>query len=115
MTDSQASAPITPEAAYATAPSITREITWVSYTARDFSQLTDPREYWLRKAAVFDRIALAEHKRPFVVAGSTDTDESTALLADVNARRLIDHDHVTTTDAPRDYVRNAYARWINEQ
>ncbi|MEW1686564.1 hypothetical protein ACIQOF_01760 [Streptomyces sp. NPDC091265] len=115
MPDSQASAPITPEAAYATAPDITREITWVSYTARDFTQLTDPREYWLRKAAVFDRIALAERQRTFIVAGSSETDAAAALLADVNARRLIDHDRATTTDAPRDYVRNAYARWINEQ
>ncbi|MEW2194116.1 hypothetical protein [Streptomyces microflavus] len=121
----------TPEAAYALAPSITSEITWVAYTARNFGHLTNPREYWLRKAAVFDRIALTEQQRTFTVAGSATPDADTAA-ADT-ARRLlaIDHaaglgpsgyangpyppDHPDSTHHPRGYVRQEYALWANSQ
>ncbi|MFH9215935.1 hypothetical protein [Streptomyces globisporus] len=121
----------TPEAAYTLAPSITSEITWVAYTARDFGHLTSPREYWLRKAAVFDRIALTEQQRTFTVAGSATTDAD-ATAADT-ARRLlaIDHaaglgpsgyangpyppDHPDSTHNPRGYIRQEYALWANSQ
>ena len=50
----------TPEEAYALAPSIVREIGWTAQTAADkpFGEDLD-REYWLRKAALLDRIALS--------------------------------------------------------
>ncbi|MDJ0346270.1 hypothetical protein [Streptomyces sp. PH10-H1] len=101
-----------PESAYALAPSITLEITWVARTARDFGQLTSLREYWLRKAAVFDRIALTEHHRSFIVAGS-GMDADTA--AEEAARRLVEHDRADAISAPREYVRREYARWSTAQ
>ncbi|MFD6415001.1 hypothetical protein [Streptomyces sp. NPDC060194] len=101
------------EEAYALAPSITREIAWVAFTARDFGHVANPREYWLRKAAVFDRIALAEANRHFVVAGTAAPDAD--ATADDTARRLVQHDQVTADGDPRDYVRREYARWITTQ
>ncbi|MFJ3775156.1 hypothetical protein ACIPX0_26015 [Streptomyces sp. NPDC090075] len=88
----------TPEAAYYLAPPVIDEAAWAraTATAPDY----DPtRTDLLRRAALWDRIALAcpEH---------TETADTAALL-------LIDTDRDTTgadTDA-RAYVRREYARW----
>ncbi|MCZ4123199.1 hypothetical protein [Streptomyces sp. H39-S7] len=94
-----------PGSAYALAPSIIREITWVFATARNFGRLTDPRQYWLRKAAVFDRIALSGQ--------CVVTDANAA--AEEAAGHLIEHDRAGTTDGLREYVRREYARWSATQ
>ncbi|MFR0353568.1 hypothetical protein [Streptomyces sediminimaris] len=109
----------TPEEAYALAPSIVREIGWTAQTAADkpFGQDLG-REYWLRKAALLDRIALRDEED-----GSTS--DATAVATEA-ARRLIAHDqdgegdyygapywpeHPATAADPRGYVRQEYAYW----
>ncbi|WP_326590266.1 hypothetical protein [Streptomyces sp. NBC_01294] len=110
-----------PETAYATAPSIISEIGWTFRGARDCLHGIAIREFWLRKAALLDRIAL------------TDDDPvhgDAATLAVEAARRLmeIDHaaglgpsgyadgpytpDHPDSIREPRGYVRQEYALWI---
>ncbi|AIV35978.1 hypothetical protein [Streptomyces sp. CCM_MD2014] len=107
----------TPEEAYALAPSIIREIGWTAQTAADkpFGQDLG-REFWLRKAALLDRIALRDEED-----GVTGDAVEAATEA---ARRLIAYDrdgegdyhgapywpeHPATTADPRGYVRQEYA------
>ncbi|MFF5424419.1 MULTISPECIES: hypothetical protein [unclassified Streptomyces] len=88
----------TPEQAYAQAPSIIREIGWVAQTAADRPFGTEAsREFWLRKAALLDRIAL--------------DDDKAAKDAIVAARQLMDHDGTAVICDPRFYVRQQYACW----
>ncbi|MEV6202199.1 hypothetical protein AB0M64_19795 [Streptomyces sp. NPDC051771] len=93
----------TPEAAYATAPSVISEIGWTARTATDrpFGTTTS-REFWLRKAALLDRIALE------APAGGAPEAATRA------AHQLMEHDGVTTVCDPRHYVRQQYARWTTD-
>ncbi|MEU5302747.1 hypothetical protein ACH4YO_18585 [Streptomyces noursei] len=98
-----------PEEAYATAPSIIREIRWTADQAanRPFGTRL-PRDYWLRKAAVLDRIALraeADNYHP----------SDTAEVADEAAQRLMDMDDADIICDPRHYVRQQYAHWADSQ
>ena len=93
-----------PEKAFALAPSIISEIGWTFRTvaAREcFTQMD--REYYLRKAALLDRIALLDEPD----GDATETAEAAALY-------LLDMDHAPTHAAknPRGYVRHEYARWV---
>ncbi|MFD8652873.1 hypothetical protein [Streptomyces mirabilis] len=116
----------TPEDAYATAPGITYEVAWTASTARTLTENPHggdvDREYWLRKAALLDRIAL-EHEANGVRNG---TDEIAANAA----RQLIEVDqdgegdysgapywpeHPATLAHPRGYVRQEYAVWAENQ
>ncbi|QDO09142.1 hypothetical protein [Streptomyces sp. S1D4-23] len=116
----------TPEDAYATAPGITYEIAWTASTARTATENPHggdvDREYWLRKAALLDRIAL-EYEAEGV---HNDTDEIAANAA----HQLIEIDqdnegdysgapygpeHPATLVHPRGYVRQEYARWAQNQ
>ncbi|MFE0276684.1 hypothetical protein ACFWZY_32105 [Streptomyces sp. NPDC058992] len=109
----------TPEGAYALAPSMVREIGWTAQTAADkpFGESLG-REYWLRKAALLDRIALRDEEDGL----SGDAGE----VATEAARRLIAYDrdgegdyhgapywpeHPATDADPRGYVRQEYAHW----
>ncbi|MGR8009233.1 hypothetical protein [Streptomyces hypolithicus] len=100
-----------PETAYKLAPSIVSEIGWAARTARDV--LRKPRgegigrEYWLRKAAVLDRIALQDEP-----AGRA---YDAADLAHEAARRLMDADSATVICNPRNYTRQQYAQWAKQQ
>ncbi|MEH0423883.1 hypothetical protein [Streptomyces sp. B21-083] len=103
----------TPEDAYATAPAIPYEIAWTASTARTLTENphgdTD-REYWLRKAALMDRIAL-DYEADGVPNGTDD-------IAANAARRLIEIDHSSDPAAlahPRGYVRHEYAHWADNQ
>ncbi|MFE9553214.1 hypothetical protein ACFYOD_06990 [Streptomyces sp. NPDC006703] len=98
----------TPEDAYTGAPSILNEITWITRAAADPESHSDlDREYFLRKAAVFDRIALS--RDPDIPYGSdTETAHATALY-------LMDLDHASAICDPRAYVRQQYARWAHQQ
>ncbi|MFE7411469.1 hypothetical protein [Streptomyces laurentii] len=88
-----------PKTAYDQAPSIIREIGWVAQTAADRPFGTEAsREFWLRKAALLDRIAL--------------DDDKAAEDATRAARQLMDHDGTTVICDPRHYARQQYARWI---
>ena len=109
----------TPDEAYALAPNILCEIGWTAQTATDTPFGCDlGREYWLRKAAVLDRIALRTEDD-----GLTSDATDAAIEA---ARQLIAHDrdreggchgtpyrpeHPATAANPRGYVRQEYAHW----
>ncbi|WP_405931010.1 hypothetical protein [Streptomyces sp. NBC_00827] len=110
-----------PEAAYAKAPGIVSEIGWTAQTARTVTYgpdgITSQREFWLRKAALLDRIALDDE------AAGTHADASELALK--AARFLIDLDgaagpdpddphgpaHLECRADPRGYVRREYARY----
>ncbi|MEV7345056.1 hypothetical protein [Streptomyces sp. NPDC093544] len=95
----------TPEEAYTLAPSIVREIGWTAQTAADKPFGTRlPRDFWLRKAAVLDRIALQ---------GKANGDASE--VATEAAARLMDMDDAAVICDPRHYVRQQYAHWIKSQ
>ncbi|MGI5139951.1 hypothetical protein [Streptomyces sp. CA-106110] len=98
----------TPEEAYALAPSIISEIGWTARTATDrpfYDELH--REFWLRKAALLDRIALPD-----------EADSATGDAADLATRaaqRLMDLDVTALICEPRHYVRRQYAAWAKNQ
>ncbi|MEU6535873.1 hypothetical protein [Streptomyces sp. NPDC047000] len=94
----------TPEEAYALAPSIVREIGWTADQAasKPFGTAL-PRDFWLRKAALLDRIALH------------DVGDDTAEVATEAAERLMRLDDAAVICDPRHYVRQQYAHWINHQ
>ncbi|WP_406007617.1 hypothetical protein OG440_16755 [Streptomyces sp. NBC_00637] len=99
-----------PEAAYVLAPNILREIGWTARTARQVIHRPfdggEAREYFLRKAALLDRIAL-QSEEDGIHGDATELAEAAALY-------LIDTHHARTaaSDAdPRGYVRREYARW----
>ncbi|MCD9144329.1 hypothetical protein [Streptomyces albireticuli] len=109
-----------PTHAYANAPGITSEIVWV--IRHSIPRLSDDeREFWLRKAAVFDRMALAEAARfaPEVAAPAAEAAVQTA-------RQLIEYDiahnglslkaaEIVTAEDCLAYVRDEYAQWIQNQ
>ncbi|MFJ8010221.1 hypothetical protein [Streptomyces fagopyri] len=93
------------EEAYALAPSIISEIGWTARNAAALPSCTGAdREFWLRKAAVLDRIALCD-----------DTPSDAAGLATRAAQRLIDLDETAVICDPRHYVRQQYAHWVKHQ
>ena len=98
----------TPERAYAKAPSIVSEIGWTAHAAigRPTYALLR-REFWLRKAAVLDRIAHADESQ-----GITGDASELATRA---ARRLVELDSTDATCDPRAYVRQQYAQWAKSQ
>ncbi|MEV7144413.1 hypothetical protein [Streptomyces tauricus] len=98
----------TPEQAYTLAPSIISEIGWTARTAREVSLGTRlPRDFWLRKAALLDRIALQ---------GASDGFPSDAVdVATEAAERLVDLDDTDVICDPRAYVRQQYAHWAKNQ
>ncbi|MFI8305502.1 hypothetical protein ACIF80_19065 [Streptomyces sp. NPDC085927] len=93
----------TPEQAYADAPSISSEIGWTTRASArtPIGQGLD-REYFLRKAAVLDRMALTVDGR--------DTDDM-ARAATEAARHLMGLDDTLVICDPRHYVRQQYAHW----
>ncbi|MEU9852782.1 hypothetical protein [Streptomyces sp. NPDC047974] len=94
----------TPERAYATAPSIISEIGWTARTAADRPFDTETsREFWLRKAALLDRIALSDE----MASAASDAIEAATRAA----HQLMNHDGTTVTGNPRHYVRQQYALW----
>ncbi|MYS07432.1 hypothetical protein GTW71_13540 [Streptomyces sp. SID6041] len=94
-----------PKQAYAEAPSITREFGWVARTATQRPFGTEPtREFWLRKAALLDRIALTDNT-------PNGADEAARRAA----RHLMDIDDAAVICNPRHYVRQQYAHWNNHQ
>ncbi|MEU9185928.1 hypothetical protein AB0D14_15515 [Streptomyces sp. NPDC048484] len=98
----------TPEEAYALAPSIISEIGWTAQTATDKPFGTRlPRDFWLRKAAVLDRIALQDEPG----GAAADATE----VATEAAERLMDLDDTAVICDPRYYVRQQYAHWAKHQ
>ncbi|MFB7515724.1 hypothetical protein [Streptomyces sp. NPDC056144] len=98
----------TPEQAYAKAPSTISEIGWTARTAAERPFGTEAsREFWLRKAALLDRIALDDE------TAHVTTDA--AKLADQAARRLMNVDEAPVICDPRAYVRQQYAAWTTNR
>ncbi|MER7660693.1 hypothetical protein [Streptomyces sp. NPDC096193] len=113
----------TPEKAYALAPSIISEIGWTARAAAETSFGTElGREFWLRKAALLDRIALSDESAGYTL-------DPTALATEA-ARRLLAYDrdgngcyggapyrpeHPQSEANPRAYVRQEYAHWAKHQ
>ncbi|MFE5544052.1 hypothetical protein ACFQ71_09560 [Streptomyces sp. NPDC056534] len=98
----------TPQQAYAKAPSTISETGWTAQAAADRPFGTEgTREFWLRKAALLDRIALTDEH----VGEPGDASEA----ADRAARRLMDVDDAAVICNPRHYVRQQYALWTNHQ
>ncbi|MFI1029258.1 hypothetical protein [Streptomyces sp. NPDC020951] len=88
-----------PEQAYATAPSIHSELDWIAGTLGTAACYTKlERGYYVRKAAVLDRIALADR--------SDYRDDDTAHVA---AKFLVEMDDAHADCDPRAYVRQQYA------
>jgi len=118
-----------PEVAYADAPGVVSEIGWVAQQARTlpFDQETS-REYWLRKAALVDRIALAR-----AVTHPQEEALDAAEMASNAAVQLIEYDErqpdgderpaagsIRFSDALicagyRAYVRQQYLAWNRAQ
>ncbi|WP_318208365.1 hypothetical protein [Streptomyces sp. SJL17-1] len=101
----------TPEQAYAKAPSTISEIGWTARTARTVSDgsfgAEATREFWLRKAALLDRIALADER--------VDEPGDATEAADRAARQLMDVDDAAVICDPRHYVRQQYTRHTTHQ
>ncbi|MFD5792447.1 hypothetical protein ACFWIO_02745 [Streptomyces diastatochromogenes] len=94
----------TPEEAYALAPSIVSEFAWTAdQTATVPFGTPMARDFWLRRAAVLDRIALQ------------DVRDDAAAAAEEAAERLLHLDDAAVICDPRHYVRQRYAHWINNQ
>lgn len=108
----------TPDTAYEDAPRLMREITWVARTVAD-KEFGVPmgREFWLRKAALLDRLALTEGYDP-------QADTTASQAAEEAAHRLaqFDRDHHTTggcqfpeelaaASSFRPYTRQEYGAW----
>lgn len=99
-----------PGAAYSSAPSIDSELDWADRavaTAESYAELD--RDYYLRKAAVMDRIALLdEAAEPYGDAAQTAV--ATALTLLDTDRPYVDP-HLTERGEkdPRGYVRYLYA------
>ncbi|MGW0144509.1 hypothetical protein ACWDVU_02745 [Streptomyces sp. NPDC003333] len=94
----------TPEQAYASAPSINSEIGWTARFLADaecYSELD--REFYLRKAALLDRIALLDEP------GHADGDATETAYA--AAVFLLDMDQPGAICDPRAYVRRQYVYW----
>ncbi|WP_328544395.1 hypothetical protein [Streptomyces europaeiscabiei] len=94
----------TAEDAYADAPSILSEIGWTARFLAGLKCFTAlDREFYLRKAALLDRIALLDE--PDDPHGDVT---GTAVAA---ALYLIDTDRADVTGDPRGYVRRQYTHW----
>ncbi|MFJ7049766.1 hypothetical protein ACIQVC_41100 [Streptomyces sp. NPDC101112] len=98
----------TPEQAYADAPSISSEIGWTARFLADAECFTElGREFYLRKAALLDRIALLDEPGA-LGAAATETAEAAAVF-------LLGLDQPGAICDPRAYVRQQYARALADQ
>ncbi|MGP4086123.1 hypothetical protein [Streptomyces sp. KR55] len=96
----------TPEQAYTDAPSINSEIGWTARSLADAECFTElDREFYLRKAALLDRIALLDEP------GTTDSDATES--AGAAALSLLDMGQPGIICDPRHYVRQQYAHWAS--
>ncbi|MFF0091377.1 hypothetical protein ACFYSF_15675 [Streptomyces canus] len=94
----------TPEQAYANAPGINSEIGWTARFLADSACFTElGREFYLRKAALLDCIALLDE--PDAFGDATEAADAAALY-------LLDLDQPGVICDPRAYVRQQYARTL---
>jgi hypothetical protein len=92
------------EEAYSKAPSIEEEIASLAeLSERHSHDLALPREFWLRKAALVDRIALTEAS-----VHGPELAKSAIRAAEAAAVQLIAYD---AKHGNREYVRQEYRLW----
>lgn len=112
-----------PEVAYAEAPSIVREIGYVADQAANRA-LGQPmgREFWLRKAAVLDRIALADEAEGTHEDASDVAAQAGLKFVQFDGDGIGDYygvpfwaEHPEAHARPRGYVRQEYAHWASTQ
>ncbi|MFE9931805.1 hypothetical protein [Streptomyces sp. NPDC005533] len=113
-----------PETAYAKAPSIISEIGWTARGVRDCLHGIQVREFWLRKAALLDRIALTDDD-PVQGDAVTLAVEAARRLMEIDAAAGLGPsgyadgpytpDHPDSVRQPRSYVRQEYAMWARHQ
>ncbi|MDH2388163.1 hypothetical protein QCN29_05035 [Streptomyces sp. HNM0663] len=113
---------IDPTVVYAAAPGLIAEMCWVTEQARERRFGTEPgREFWLRKAALLDRIAIQES-----TTYSADVAADAVAVAGAAALRLAEYDaghsgvslrglELATGDDCRLYVREQYREWNRTQ
>ncbi|GAA0386176.1 hypothetical protein [Streptomyces luteireticuli] len=105
--------------AYSDAPSLFSEVVWVRKYGRVLG--SQDREFLLRKAAIFDRIAIKE-----AATFAPETALPVIEVAEGLARRLVEHDvahaglslkgsELVCGDDYRVYVRQEYLAWSREQ
>ncbi|MEV0322061.1 hypothetical protein ACIBKX_18805 [Streptomyces sp. NPDC050658] len=98
----------TPEESYASAPSINSEIGWVARTLAHSECFTElGRDFYLRKAALLDRIALLDEPDA--------PDGDATATADAAAVFLLDMDQAGPFYDPRAYVRQQYAHSLSAE
>ncbi|MFF4222829.1 hypothetical protein ACFYZH_08160 [Streptomyces abikoensis] len=119
MTNPARSAAVT---AYVDAPSIIQEICWVAKQGAECrAKVMRSRAFWIRKAALFDRIAIKEAAM-YVPEVAADVVE----VAVVTARQLVSFDveynglslrgsELITGDDCRENVRQEYRKWRRTQ
>ncbi|MEV6110980.1 hypothetical protein AB0L59_00320 [Streptomyces sp. NPDC052109] len=99
-----------PDVAYVLAPSIISEIGWTARTLATtecFNKLD--RDYYLRKAALLDRIALLDEPDLFNDGDARETARAAAvMLLDTDRPRLAPHLAEQAEKDPRGYVRQQY-------
>ncbi|WP_405409794.1 hypothetical protein [Streptomyces decoyicus] len=94
-----------PDEAYASAPHIDDELDWLNRDANDAYDEDLDRDWYLRNAAVLDRIALGQ---PTSERACPDEAEATAVL-------LLDLDQAPRGFDARAYVRQQYALWARNK
>jgi hypothetical protein len=103
-TDTTPKETTTADDVYAQAPPIEREIAALAQLSERHShERALPREFWLRKAALVDRIALAE-----TAAHGPELAKPAIRAAEAAAVQLIAYD---AKHRNREYVRHAYRVW----
>ncbi|MFD3885045.1 hypothetical protein [Streptomyces microflavus] len=111
-----------PAVAYANAPSIIQEIGWITATVanrRNGGEIG--REFWLRKAAVVDRIALQEVATyaPEVAITAVQTAEATVLkfieYEVAHSGLSLKGAELITAEDRFGYVREQYHVWSHTQ
>ncbi|WP_419996358.1 hypothetical protein [Streptomyces boninensis] len=112
-----------PAIAYAEAPSIISEIGWVARTVADRPLGGSlGRGFWLRKAAVLDRIALADAEDQYRPDAPVIAAEAAERLMEIDREAGLGPgatsnggpywvDHPEAIAHPRGYVRQEYALW----
>ncbi|MEU5534478.1 hypothetical protein [Streptomyces sp. NPDC020362] len=100
-----------PDAAYALAPTIISEIGWTARTlatAECFTELN--RDFYLRKAALLDRIALLDERDLFSDGDARETALAAALvLLESDRPHIAPHLSEQAEKDPQGYVRQQYA------
>ena len=119
----------TPVLAYAGAPGVVDEIVWVTEQAQILGRGGEAsREYWLRKAALVDRIALARvltHSQEEVLDAAEMASNAAVQLIEFDERQgdgpqrpaagSIRFSDATVGAGYRAYVRQQYLAWSRAQ